>query len=179
MYQDVLDFWFDEIEPAQWFAGKPAFDELVRKRFLDTLHQAIAGELYAWRKHPRGRLAEVIVLDQFSRNIFRGKPQSFAQDPMALALSQEAVAAGTLQALDEPTQRCFLIMPYMHSESRLIHELAVPLFRDYAPHDNYEYELRHKAVIDRFGRFPSRNSILGRTSTPEEIEFMKEHGSGF
>jgi uncharacterized protein (DUF924 family) len=174
-----LKFWFEEIKPKQWFASDPAFDALVRERFLVTLQQAMAGELYEWRRHAEGRLAEVIVLDQFSRNIFRGRPEAFAQDPMALALSQEAVAAGSLRALESPQQRSFLLMPFMHSESRVIHEQAVPLFRAYAPSENYDYELRHQAVIERFGHYPSRNRILGRTSSPEEAAFLEEHGSGF
>lgn len=174
----ILDFWFREIEPAFWWKKDAAFDELIRQRFGEVLSQAMLCECYAWRSTAHGRLAEIIVLDQFSRNIFRDTPGAFAQDPMALALAQEAVAAGVLQTLS-PDERNFLLMPYMHSESRLIHEQAETLFKVYAPEGNYQFELKHKVIIDRFGRYPHRNAILGRESTAEEAEFLKQPGSGF
>lgn len=178
MPQAVLKFWFEEIEPQQWFASDAQFDALIRERFLPLMQQAAASELYGWRTTALGRLAEIIVLDQFSRNVYRGTPQAFAQDPMALALAQEAVAQGALQQLDA-TQRSFLLMPYMHSESRQIHGVAQQLYQEFAPAQNYDFELRHKAIIDRFGRYPHRNAILGRSSTPEELEFLKQPGSRF
>lgn len=178
MYRDVLSFWFDEIEPKMWWAADPAFDALICSRFFSLLQRAAQAELFSWRATPHGRLAEVIVLDQFSRNIHRNSAQAFAPDAMALALAQEAVAAGALDKLSV-IERNFLLMPYMHSESALIHAQAEQLFRDFAPPDNYQYELRHKVIIDRFGRYPHRNAILGRTSTPEEIEFLQQPGSRF
>ncbi|MFN4063477.1 MAG: DUF924 family protein [Parazoarcus communis] len=178
MHEQVLAFWFEEIEPRQWWVADPAFDAQVRERFLPTLEAASRGELYAWRTTPAGRVAEVIVLDQFSRNLYRGTPQAFAQDPMALALAQEAVALGVLDELS-PMQRTFLLMPYMHSESALIHVQAERLFKAWAPPDNYRYELQHKAIVDRFGRYPHRNAILGRVSSAEEIAFLKLPGSSF
>ncbi|NMG50864.1 DUF924 family protein [Azoarcus communis] len=178
MHEQVLAFWFEEIEPRQWWVADPAFDAQVRERFLPTLEAASRGELYAWRTIPAGRVAEVIVLDQFSRNLYRGTPQAFAQDPMALALAQEAVALGVLDELS-PMQRTFLLMPYMHSESALIHVQAERLFKAWAPPDNYRYELQHKAIVDRFGRYPHRNAILGRVSSAEEIAFLKLPGSSF
>jgi uncharacterized protein (DUF924 family) len=178
MHEEVLSFWFREIDPKLWWSAEPDFDERVRLRFLGVLEQAAAGELYGWRMTARGRLAEIIVLDQFSRNVYRNTPQAFAQDPMALALAQEAVAAGALASLD-PTERSFLLLPYMHSESRKIHGVAEALYREHAPADNHEFELRHKAIIDRFGRYPHRNEILRRTSTPEEVEFLEQPGSRF
>lgn len=178
MHEQVLAFWFEEIEPRQWWVADPAFDAQVRERFLPTLEAASRGELYAWRTTPAGRVAEVIVLDQFSRNLYRGTPQAFAQDPMALALAQEAVALGVLDELS-PMQRTFLLMPYMHSESALIHVQAERLFKTWAPPDNYRYELQHKAIVDRFGRYPHRNAILGRVSSAEEIAFLKLPGSSF
>lgn len=178
IHEKILAFWFEEIEPASWWAGDAAFDALVRERYSDLLHRASQGELYPGRSTPRGRLAEIIVLDQFSRNIHRGTPQAFAQDPIALALAQEAVAAGALQGFS-PMERNFLLMPYMHSESRAIHVVAEALFREYAPAENHGFELRHKVIIDRFGRYPHRNAILGRVSTPEEVEFLKQPGSSF
>ena len=175
---DVLTFWFDEIEPKSWFAVQPAFDERIRKQFGDTLDRAARGELSDWRRQPRGRLAEIIVLDQFSRNVHRGTPSAFAQDPMALTLAQWAVAEDAHLAL-EPTQRTFMLMPYMHSESALIHRFALTLFREHAPGNNYDFEVRHKAIIDRFGRYPHRNRILGRPSSAEESEFLEQPGSHF
>ena len=177
MLHEVLTFWLEEIDPNQWRVFEPSFDALLKKRFLVLLQQASAGELFAWRRESRGRLAEVIVLDQFSRNIHRGTPLAFSQDPMALALSQEAISAGELSELNAG-ECSFLLMPYMHSESRAIHVHAEALFKQYAP-SRYEPELRHKAVIDRFGRYPHRNKVLGRVSTEEEMEFLKLPGSSF
>ena len=174
----VLRFWFDEIAPAAWWRVDPDFDRTLGDRF-GALHEAARqGELWAWRDSAEGRLAEVIVLDQFSRNLHRGTPAAFAQDPMALALAQEAVARGCLQALAE-LPRTFLLMPYMHSESRLVHTTAEPLFRQHTPADNQAFELRHKAIVDRFGRYPHRNAILGRPSTAEELDFLAGPGSSF
>lgn len=175
---DILRFWFQETTEASWWKVDPAFDALVRQRFQPLLLQAAAGELHAWRDSAQGRLAEVMVLDQFPRNIHRGTPQAFAQDPMALVLSQEAVRSGALAELP-PVQRGFLLMPYMHSESAAIHALADPLYRDHAPGGNYEFELKHKAIIDRFGRYPHRSAILGREPTPEETAFLQQPGSSF
>lgn len=174
----VLAFWFEEITPEAWWKADPAFDALIRNRFSDLLAQASQGELFSWRAGARGRLAEIIVLDQFSRNIHRDTPRAFSQDAMALALSQEAVAAGAHRQLAE-MERAFLLMPYMHSESRLIHVEAERLFKAFTPANNYEFELKHKAIVDRFGRYPHRNAILGRTSTAEEVEFLKQPGSRF
>lgn len=174
----VLSFWFQEIEARLWFASDRNFDDLIRQRFLGVMQQAAAGELYPWRATAEGRLAEIIVLDQFSRNVYRNTAQAFAQDTIALVLAQEAVLSGALNALN-PTQRSFLLLPYMHSESKQIHLVAESLFRDFAPAGNHDFELRHKAIIDRFGRYPHRNDILGRTSTPEEVEFLKQPGSRF
>jgi uncharacterized protein (DUF924 family) len=178
MPEQVLKFWFVESGPQQWWTVEPAFDELIKARFLPLLRQAVAGELSAWRTSADGRLAEVILLDQFSRNVYRGTLQAFAQDPQALALAQEAVSRGALDALDE-LGRTFLLMPYMHSESRLVHVEAERLFRQFAPPENHGFELRHKAIVDRFGRYPHRNQILGRASTADEILFLQQPGSSF
>jgi uncharacterized protein (DUF924 family) len=176
--EDVLRFWFHELQPQAWWTVDPALDETIQSRFGERLQQAIAGELWSWRTSARGRLAEVIVLDQFSRNVFRGTPQAFAQDPQALALAQEAVRDGALQALSD-IERAFLLLPYMHSESRVIHAEAEVLYERFAPRENYEFELRHKVIVDRFGRYPHRNAILGRASTAEELEFLRQPGSSF
>ncbi|MEM9530503.1 MAG: DUF924 family protein [Pseudomonadota bacterium] len=175
---DILKFWFEEIEPKAWWTASDAFDELIRTRFGDLLSKAGEGELYGWRESAPGRLAEILVLDQFSRNMYRGTPGAFAQDAIAVVLSQEAVSRGALEALGE-SERAFLLMPLMHSESRVIHAQAEPLFRNHTPANNHRYEVRHKEIIDRFGRYPHRNDILGRTSTEDEIEFLKQPGSSF
>ena len=177
MINDVLKFWFEETKPEQWWKVDADFDATIKSRFGSVLSQAAAGELHAWRIEPRGRLAEILVLDQFSRNVYRGTPAAFAQDGMALVLAQEAVAIASLEALT-PKQRPFLILPYMHSESAVIHAEAMRLFEQFAP-DNLDFEVRHKAIIDRFGRYPHRNALLGRASTPEELEFLKQPGSSF
>ena len=174
----ILSFWFEETDPKHWFAADDAFDDLIRRRFSALMQQAAAGELFAWRATPEGRLAEILVLDQFPRNVHRNTPQAFACDPIALVLAQEAVAAGALQALP-PVQCAFLLLPYMHSESRQIHDVAEALYREFAPPTNLDFELRHKAIIDRFGRYPHRNAVLGRISTPEEREFLQQPGSKF
>jgi uncharacterized protein (DUF924 family) len=178
MYQDVLRFWFEEIPPKMWWSVDPDFDEQIRARFGSIHEQAARGELHDWRDEPLGRLAEIIVLDQFSRNMFRGTSQAFAQDPLALVLSQEAVRLQAHTTL-LPDQRCFMLMPFMHSESPQVHVMAERLFLEFTPKSNHDYELRHKAVIDRFGRYPHRNAILGRVSTPEEVEFLRQPGSSF
>jgi uncharacterized protein (DUF924 family) len=177
-FTEVLKFWFEDIEPKAWWSADPLFDEQIRIRFGSQLSKAAQGECYTWRISAKGRLAEIIVLDQFSRNVHRNTPMAFAQDPMALALAQEAVAKGVLNEFD-PTERAFLLLPYMHSESKVIHVQAEHLYREWAPENNYNFELRHKAIIDRFGRYPHRNSILGRNSTDEELEFLTQPGSSF
>jgi uncharacterized protein (DUF924 family) len=174
----VLDFWFSETDPAQWWAKSDAFDRRVEARFAALHAAALRGELYAWRDSAAGRLAEVIVLDQFSRNMFRGRREAFAADGMALLLAQEAVAAGLDQVL-EPTRRVFLYLPYMHSESPTIHRLAVGLFAAPGMEGNLDFERRHQAIIERFGRYPHRNAILGRASTAAELEFLQTPGSAF
>ena len=175
--EEVLNFWFDpEIQPF-WFVKSEHFDTVCR-RFEATLIAAAAGECVAWRKTMEGRLAEIIVLDQFSRNLFRDSPQAFRQDAMALALAQEAVKHPDYTAL-EPVKRKFILMPYMHSESKLIHRQAVPLFEALGLATSLDFELRHKAIVDQFGRYPHRNQILNRESTREEMVFLQQEGSSF
>lgn len=178
MYDEILTFWFEEIDPKLWWQTQPEFDALIKKRFLGSLQSAINGKLSGWRRQPEGRLAEIVILDQFSRNIFRNTPQAFAQDQFALSLAEAAVAAKTLDSLS-PQECSFLLMPYMHSESRQVHRQAETLFRKYTPAKSLTFELRHKAIIDRFGRYPHRNRILGRVSSAEEIAFLEQPGSSF
>lgn len=175
-YTDILAFWFDELEEKQWWVKDPELDQQIAKRFGKTHRAASLGECYEWRVSPEGRLAEIIVLDQFSRNIFRGQPESFAHDAQALTLAQEAIANNAPRALNK-AQTAFLYMPFMHSESKRIHEIALGLFTDLG--SSLDFEIRHKRIIDRFGRYPHRNDILGRVSTDEEIAFLKEADSSF
>lgn len=177
-YSTVLAFWFEQTEPAQWWAKDIAFDRRVAERFGSLHRRAGLGELYHWRAEAGGRLAEIIVLDQFSRNIYRDTPAAFAVDGMALALAQEAVAQGADQELPA-VERSFFYLPYMHSESLLIHDVAVELFRANGIEDNLHFEILHRDIIARFGRYPHRNAILGRESTAEELAFLQQPGSSF
>ncbi|MBM3618544.1 MAG: DUF924 domain-containing protein [Alphaproteobacteria bacterium] len=177
-YNPVLDFWFVESTPEDWFAVSTDFDALIHARFADVYAAAAAGELWKWRKKPEGRLAEIIVLDQFSRNLFRNDPRAFAHDTMALALAQEAVSIGADAFLPE-ARRHFLYMPYMHSESAAIHVEALRLFTLLGNDNALDYEHKHKVIIDRFGRYPHRNKVLGRESTAEEEAFLTQPGSSF
>lgn len=178
MYKTVLQFWFEEISSKEWWIKDPKFDGLIRERFLDLHTRVTQGEMFLWREHARGRLAEIIVLDQFSRNIYRDLPKAFASDSIALVLAQEAVSNKSDKELSQQ-ERCFLYMPYMHSESSLIHQQAVELYTELGLETNLEYEMKHKVIIDRFGRYPHRNILLGRESTPEELEFLSQPGSSF
>ena len=174
---DVLRFWFEEITPEQQWRRDPEFDRALRARFGELHTAASHAELWRWRDSASGRLAEIIVLDQFSRNLFRDDARAFACDPLALGLAQEAVRIGAdLQIA--PERRAFIYMPYMHSESRAIHSIAAELFRERAP-GNLDYEVRHQAIIDRFGRYPHRNAVLARESTAEELAFLATPGSSF
>ena len=178
MFEEIINFWFNELTPQQRFQKDEKFDDLLSKKFGNLLQSAAMCELYEWRDHPPGRLAEIIILDQFSRNIYRDRAESFAQDALALALSQQAHKLEDAKHLTAD-QTVFLYMPYMHSESKLIHVQAEKIFQNVGVESVYEYELKHKAIIDRFGRYPHRNKILGRSSTDEEIEFLKSPGSSF
>jgi uncharacterized protein (DUF924 family) len=176
--QDILQFWFVELSAQQRFSKDAVLDTLMRERFGTVLQAASRGELFTWRSTPQGRLAEIVVLDQFSRNIYRDTAAAFAQDAQALTLAQELVASGQDYVL-EPARRVFAYMPYMHSESPLIHAQAMALFAQPGMEGTLDYERRHKAIIDQFGRYPHRNALLGRVSTPQELEFLLGPGSSF
>lgn len=176
--ENVLTFWFEESTPKQWFEKSAKFDSTVTQRFAEMMEQAAKGELAYWRVSIRGRLAEIIILDQFSRNIWRDTPKAFAQDNMALVLAQEAIKQADYNLLTL-SQRKFILMPFMHSESRFIHQQAVELFRGLGDDNTLNFEMQHKAIIDRFGRYPHRNEILGRTSTKDEITFLQQPNSSF
>ncbi len=178
MYQSVIDFWFNQLEQKQWFIKNTELDKLIRQKF-EFLHlQASQGELEHWRQSPEGALAEIILLDQFSRNIYRDTAKAFAFDGLALVLAQEAIRKGIDTQLSEQ-KRAFLYMPFMHSESKLIHQTAVELYTRLGNPVNLEFEIKHKKIIDRFNRYPHRNDILGRQSSAEEIAFLTQPGSAF
>ena len=157
-----------------FFSKKPGFDALVRRKFLKTYEAVVRGETTHWRSTPGGRLAEIIVLDQFSRNMFRGTPQMYRHDALALALAQEAIAAGADKKLNKD-ERMFMYLPFEHSESRKVQKESLRLFKQIWGKDMLKYAIDHKNIVDRFGRFPHRNSILGRKSTVAEKKFMKTH----
>ena len=177
-YPEIINFWFEKIKPENWWKKDEDFDQAIRDRFLDVYERAAKCELFEWRQDALGWLAEIIVLDQFPRNMFRGTQQAFNTDPMAVILAQEAVANQVDNELTE-TQKSFLYMPLMHSESRLIHETAVDLFSQPGLENSLDFEKKHKAIIDRFGRYPHRNAILGRISTDEEVDFLNGPESSF
>lgn len=176
--QNVLDFWFKQTSPKLWFAQNATLDNQIKQKFGQLHAAAIAGELVEWRIDAQGRLAEIILLDQFSRNLYRDQATAFAYDSMALVLAQEAVQHSRDQELDIE-QRVFLYMPYMHSESEKIHQTALALFSALGDKSSLHYEKEHKKIIERFGRYPHRNKALGRASTPDEIEFLKQPNSSF
>jgi len=189
--QEVLDFWFGPpgSEAAsgprrEWFVKSDAFDDRIRQHFGTAIDQALAGGLREWDlEGPQGALARLLVLDQFTRNAYRNTPQSFAGDTLALAAARQLVDSGAHKELP-PLQRAFVYMPFEHAEDAYMQERAVELFTNLAAeHPGFDemldYAHRHRGVIARFGRFPHRNEILGRASTPDEIEFLGQPGSRF
>lgn len=176
----VLEFWFGAADAAraEWFRKDDAFDARIRERFGDTIEAALDGALLEWTADAGGALARILLLDQFTRNVFRGTPRAFAGDVLALAAAREMVARGQDMAL-APLRRLFTYLPFEHAEDRDAQQQAVRLIGALGLADFTGYAQRHAAVIERFGRFPHRNAILGRTSTGEEIEFLKQPGSSF
>jgi uncharacterized protein (DUF924 family) len=168
---EILKFWFDDHGPDDWFAGKPEFDAEIAAGFSET-HTALArGEGWDWRTTAAARLAEIIVLDQFSRQLFRDDRRAFASDGTALVLAQEAVGGGHHNFLPS-NRRVFVLMPFMHAESLAVQLDSVRLFTALGIESNLKFAQAHADVIRRFGRFPARNAALGRVSTPEELEFL-------
>ncbi|MGJ4948709.1 DUF924 family protein [Bradyrhizobium sp. HKCCYLS20291] len=167
----VLSFWFNETSSERWWQKDPAFDHHIRQEF-STLHKAATmNELFPWRHTIRGRLAEIIVLDQFSRNMYRGKARAFSHDAHALCLAQEAIRCADHGEL-RVDEKAFLYMPFMHSESLVIHEEARRLFSEPGLEEHLRYEEAHRALLVRFGRYPHRNSVLDRVSTREELAYL-------
>jgi len=176
-YQIIIDYWFKELTSEQHFVKDDAVDARI-KSFADVHTAVVAGETSIWRETAGGALAEIIVLDQFSRNMFRGDQKCFAYDTQALELAQGAIEKGQDKELPE-NMRMFMYMPYMHSESKEVHADAVPLFESLGMEGTLKYELIHKNIIDQFGRYPHRNEILGREPTPEEEKYLKENTESF
>ena len=176
--EEILNFWFKECKPEQWFKKKEDFDQMIENRFSDAIEDAIAGKLDNWEDTETGCLALILLLDQFTRNVFRDTPRAFAGDKRALVLSQLCCDKDYLTNPDIH-RRHFMLMPMMHSENLAVQDAALHLFKKYASEKDYEYAEKHREIIARFGRFPHRNVILGRKSTNEELEFLKQPGSSF
>jgi len=176
--QDVLKFWFEQTRPDQWFEKDPTFDATVRDRFLG-LHKALVfRDNNSLLADAQTALAAVIVLDQMSRNMFRGTPRAFASDEQALWLADAAIARGFDAGLSKD-QRMFLYLPFEHAEDRRSRARCVELMASLGDAEVQKWAVAHRVIVDRFGRFPHRNGVLERVSTPEEIEFLKQPNSCF
>lgn len=184
-YTDILDFWF--LPPShpnygtdrtEWFQKDDAFDAQIKNQFENVYQQATAGELLAWTDHKEGTLALILVFDQFSRNMYRGSPDAFATDGKALELANHMQDRGFFSQLTD-FQKTFAALPFEHSEQLADQERSVALFKESASDTQIDYAIKHKEIIEKFGRFPHRNAVLGRDSTPSEIAFLKTPGSSF
>lgn len=190
--QEVLNYWFGDLKTADdypkeksriWFSGGMAIDQEIRDRFGDLVQEAASHKLDEWKKTPRGRLALIILVDQFTRNIFRGTPEAFALDSIAQELTLEGLSLGEDQTLF-PVERAFFYLPLEHAENLVLQKLSIAHFNKLAAEapaftSNADYAMRHYVIIEKFGHFPHRNAILGRDSTPEEVEFLKGPNSSF
>ena len=187
--REIMEFWFGDTTGfrSEWFQKNSAFDEKIREKFGEDLERAIAGEYDDWAETAQGRMALIILLDQFSRNLFRGSPKSFAQDKKALNLTLEGLKLGHDREIS-PVQRTFFYLPLEHSEDLEMQDLAMEKFtelleeqgeEDEVAKTSLEYARRHHLIIERFGRFPHRNEVLGRKSTPEELHFLTQPNSSF
>ena len=174
----ILQFWFEDISPKQWFKKDDTFDDLLKDRFGKYVADALGGRLDSWASTKEGTLALILLLDQMTRNIHRDTPLAFAGDEMAVAHALRAVDKGYLET-PPSAQNTFMLMPLMHSEDMTIHERAAPLFAYYTPEMVQNSLQKHTVIIKRFGHYPHRNAILGRPSTEEEIAFLQEPNSSF
>ena len=176
--EEILNFWFIDCKPEQWFKKNEDFDQIIGKFFSGVIEDAIEGKLDCWEETETGCLALIILLDQLPRNVFRDTPSAFAGDKRALALSQHCCKRDYLTNPDIH-RRLFMLMPMMHSENLAVQDTALPLFKKFASRKDFEYAKKHRDIIARFGRFPHRNLIIKRKSTKEELEFLKQPGSSF
>lgn len=177
-YEKLLEFWFDPKHLDLHFVEDPAFDEKIRENFLSVWEKGKEGLLVSWRESLRGRLAEIIVLDQFSRNLFREDIRTYTQDKMAIALAQEALAHEEYGELS-PVEKRYILLPFMHSESLELHDWARPYFESVGDENTLYFEKLHYDVLLEFGRYPYQNQDLGRESTAEEKKVLQERGDGF
>ena len=176
---EVLRFWYQEAGPKAWFKKSKRFDTSVRRRFGATVDAALRGALEPWQDEPESCRALIIVLDQLPRNIHRGEAEAFSGDAEALRLSQRCLDQGWTHAQPDESSRHFMLIPMMHSEDLDVQERSLPLFKQLTNERIYDYAVRHRDIVARFGRFPHRNAILGRQSTPEERHFLTQRGSRF
>ena len=174
----VLAFWFEDSKPEQWYRKDAAFDDAIRDKFEPTIAAGLASRLDGWADSTEGCLALILLLDQFTRNIYRDSPRAFSGDDMALALSLRCIDRDYI-AHEDATWRQFMLMPMMHSEDLAVQDRSLPLFARLTNPLTHEFAVKHRDIIARFGRFPHRNAILGRPSTDEEVEFLKQPGSSF
>ncbi len=175
----ILTFWYEELLPEQWFKKSEELDDQVKTRFEHDVERALGGQYDIWAGDPHSRLSLILLLDQFTRNIYRQSPKSFAGDEMACALSLRSVDDGTVAAEPEQSKRYFYLIPMMHSEDITIQDASLPLFERFTDRKTANYAKRHRDIISRFGHFPHRNDILGRPSSAEEQQFLKQTGSSF
>jgi len=177
--REILAFWFSDHARTHWFRSTPSFDAEVRAQLFDSFEKAAGGTLTAWQTAPEGCVALVILFDQVPRNIFRGTARAFATDAQALAVTRLALKNGFDNAVNEE-QRLFLFLPLEHAEDAAAQDQCVRLFAQKTRSAEWlDYAEKHRKIIQRFGRFPHRNKILGRVSTPEEEAFLREPGSSF
>jgi uncharacterized protein (DUF924 family) len=176
--EDIVHFWFRELSSKDWYRAPAHVDAAITERFGDTYEALKDGVPADWLESAEGFLAAILVLDQFPRNMFRGAPQAFATDDKALSLSKRAIAEGFDMQLP-PEKRCFIYIPFQHSEDLADQKRSLELFTALGNPENLDFAERHEAIIARFGRFPHRNATLGRDSTPEEEAFLQQPGSSF
>jgi len=175
---EIIRFWFETLNPEDWYRKDPAIDAEIAGRFSETYQHLKRAVPPAWLAAPKGILAAILVLDQFPRNMFRGDPRTFATDEVALTLAKHAIGEGMDLHLPSE-QRAFVYMPFQHSEATADQARSIELFTALGNESNLDFARRHQAIIERFGRFPHRNIVLSRASTEEELAFLKEPGSSF
>lgn len=177
-WQEIIDFWFDPNHMLLHFDENETFDEKIRRNFLSTWKAASEGLLYYWREDIKGRLAEIIVLDQFSRNLWRNDIKTYTQDKMAIVLAQEAISHPDYDSLSVDEKK-YILLPFMHSESLNLHDWALKYYEELGDDSLLYYEIKHREVLEQFGRYPYQNKDLGRESTPEELKILEEKKDGF